>query len=418
MRSVIHSIGSTRFNLVILLIILITAIILPGKLWSIPQDIKVSSLQDSNNLLKPSYIDIKSELTTNKDKVLPNQEIEYTFGFKNIGTEEPESLIIKFYAPNEMLSDPFHGNFTRIKLPTDQHPKVHYESIDPQDPSELLRTITWRVAKLALDDSLWIKFTLIVDDLKESKTLIAFMTISCEIPEPFFNTNSADVNVILLPDLTISKSVSAPGPYNPGDEGIYTLTYRNNGSRAIDLVYVTDHLPLGIIIIDLEPEPFSMQNNTYTWLFENLDAGDFGIITIHFKVDPNIEVKDPFSEIDNFVEIESGTYYFSAEISFKVKVVNELVLDKNVYRNGENVGITVFIGQENQVKIDVFNVAGEHIKNLEDRFYQKDPETTITSKSLSWNCQDKDGRMVGSGVYVIVMEAGRYKTWKKCIVVK
>jgi len=105
------------------------------------------------------------------------------------------------------------------------------------------------------------------------------------------------------------------------------------------------------------------------------------------------------------------------ETMFYIFAPNKLILDKNVARNGENVELTVFISKENQVKIDVFNIAGEHIKNLEDRFYPRDSEATTTGKYLNWDCRDKDGRMVGSDVYVIVMEAGGFKTWQKLVVV-
>ncbi len=287
--------------------------------WSAPQDIKNNSSQDSNNLLKPSYVDIKTELLTNIDEVLPMEDIKYTFTFKNIGTEEPESLLIKFYAPNEMLSGDFHGNFTRLKERNFETSKVVFDSINRlEDGSYLLKTITWHVDKLALDDYQAVQFTLTVDSLKESKTLIGIMTISCIRPKSFYNSNSADVTVILLPDLTISKSVSPSGPYAPGDTGRYMIIYRNNGNRAIDSVFITDEMPSGIIIGNPNPLPDAIINNTYSWYIDSLAAKQSGTIYIPFQVDSNFKVQYPKSVFENFAEIQSGTYYDSARISFNV----------------------------------------------------------------------------------------------------
>ncbi|MCI0494541.1 hypothetical protein L0Z72_06005, partial [candidate division KSB1 bacterium] len=65
----------------------------------------------------------------------------------------------------------------------------------------------------------------------------------------------------------------------------------------------------------------------------------------------------------------------------------------------------------------IYNEIGEHVRQLVNSFYPKDSNATTIGEHLIWNCYSNDGRMVGSGIYIFVMQAGGYKTFKKVVVV-
>lgn len=273
--------------------------------------------QNQQHSLKPSYIDIRAELTTSTKVTFPGQQITYTFTFKNIGTDEANNLLIRFYAPNELLGGEFHGNFTRFKNRDLETSKVKFDSISVvSGGSNLLKTITWHVDKFALLDSQAIRFTLTVDSLKVSKSLIGIMTLSCA--PNFFNQYSSDVKLELLPKLTISKSLYPRGTYSPGDTGVYTIAFSNNGGRDIDSVIVADLLPPGLIIKNISRAPVDTLNRNFIWLIDTLRAGSQGAIKISFQVDPKFKVTSPNSTILNHAAIESGPYNDEASVSFNV----------------------------------------------------------------------------------------------------
>ncbi|HEX9974535.1 MAG TPA: hypothetical protein VGD14_20880 [bacterium] len=107
----------------------------------------------------------------------------------------------------------------------------------------------------------------------------------------------------------------------------------------------------------------------------------------------------------------------SVTTSFFIEARNDLVLDRNVSRSGEPVGATIFIAKENRVTIDIYNEIGEHVRQLVNSYYPKDSNATTVGENVIWNCDSSDGRLVGSGVYIFVMQAGGYKTFKKVAVV-
>ncbi|MCI0495456.1 hypothetical protein L0Z72_10660, partial [candidate division KSB1 bacterium] len=310
----------TNYFKAVLLILIVLSVVITNQnalKSSVAYSSNAALLQDSKQILKSSFIDIRAELTTSTKVTFPGQEITYAFTFKNIGNEQANNLLIRFYAPNEFLPDEFHGNFTRFKSPSVQTEKVKFDSISVvPDGSNRLRTITWHVDNFAIQDSQAIRFTLQIDKIKSSKNLIAFMTLRCA---PYlFNQYSSDVKLELLPELTISKNVAPPGTYSPGDTGVYTITFRNNGGRDIDSVIVADLMLPELIIKNISPNPVDTLNRNFVWLIDTLRAGSEGFIKISFQVDPKFKVSSPYSEIRNNVAIKSGPYEDAASVSFNV----------------------------------------------------------------------------------------------------
>lgn len=205
----------------------------------------------------------------------------------------------------------------------------------------------------------------------------------------------------------------------------YPATEEHLRITLIDTIMFWVSWPMYLQDFSIKLIPF--QQNEIDFTDEILNMPQFPVAPETLAIEPNYKPPKKFTDLEEeqwIVRLEyedqlnqSG----SVETMFFILAPNKLILDKNVVRNGErggeNLELIVFISKENQVKIDVFNVAGEHIKNIEDRFYAKDSEATTTGKHLIWDCRDKNGRVVGSDVYIIIMEAGNYKTWKKVIVV-
>ncbi len=64
------------------------------------------------------------------------------------------------------------------------------------------------------------------------------------------------------------------------------------------------------------------------------------------------------------------------------------------------------------VEMKLYDVAGRFITNLIDAYYEAGEHTFF------WNGMTEDGRLVGSGVYLITMHTKTESTWKKMIIVR
>jgi len=74
--------------------------------------------------------------------------------------------------------------------------------------------------------------------------------------------------------------------------------------------------------------------------------------------------------------------------------------------------INYTLKKDGQVKLKLYNIKGQRVKTLEDRFLEKGNHTTI------WNGRDKQGKKVSSGVYFYALEANGKTKVKKMIVIK
>ena len=64
------------------------------------------------------------------------------------------------------------------------------------------------------------------------------------------------------------------------------------------------------------------------------------------------------------------------------------------------------------VKIDVYNITGQYVKTLINKHLEAD------NHNIAWNGNDNEGKSVSSGVYYYKMQAGRYTSTKKMILMK
>ncbi len=272
--------------------------------------------RDDQSLLKPNYIDIYSKLTTDTSTVRRGGTIEYTFTFINIGSETPKDIVFTFYAPNQ--GQPVPGNYVRNFQQIGVSQGIVYDTTTYADEGNIA-TVKWTMAELSSPDSQRIVFSVDADSLNESRALTGVMALVCP---GFSNSNSAEVTLILTPQLTISKYVDPSGGYKPGSQGVYYLKVCNNGQRGIDSVLVYDELSQHIIVdlAGIIPDEYSIDNNICSWNIDMLNPGDSVLYSIPFMVNPGFQVTSNPAEsrILNTAHAEAGIYRSSASISFLV----------------------------------------------------------------------------------------------------
>lgn len=74
--------------------------------------------------------------------------------------------------------------------------------------------------------------------------------------------------------------------------------------------------------------------------------------------------------------------------------------------------LTYLLVHDQKISIKIYNVAGEHVQTLVDK-----PEAAGLHQAY-WNGSDKNGRIVGSDVYVIILQAGEYHKLRKVAIVR
>ena len=110
----------------------------------------------------------------------------------------------------------------------------------------------------------------------------------------------------------------------------------------------------------------------------------------------------------------------AAQATLIVRSGDHLVLDRNVYQPGQpgvngddNVDIRFKLGYRRLARLDVYDVSGRRITKLTEDIYNGG------WNSYKWNGMIiENGRPVGSGVYLITLQSGEFKDWKKLIIVR
>ncbi len=74
--------------------------------------------------------------------------------------------------------------------------------------------------------------------------------------------------------------------------------------------------------------------------------------------------------------------------------------------------ISFTIPSSGNVNLTIYNIRGQKVKTLADKFYQKGKH------SLVWNGKDSENKPVSSGVYFYRMKSGNYTSTKKMILLK
>ncbi|MDZ7313509.1 MAG: hypothetical protein ONB45_19795, partial [candidate division KSB1 bacterium] len=104
----------------------------------------------------------------------------------------------------------------------------------------------------------------------------------------------------------------------------------------------------------------------------------------------------------------------SASAVVEVRSSNDLVLDRNTFRADTEtaLGIKFKLSSNRVARLEVFDLNGICVTELIEDFFNAGWNTYY------WNGLTKEGRKVGSGVYIIALRSGEYNAWKKCIIVR
>jgi flagellar hook assembly protein FlgD len=93
--------------------------------------------------------------------------------------------------------------------------------------------------------------------------------------------------------------------------------------------------------------------------------------------------------------------------------VDVFYVDQNFFNPAvKPLGIYLRVDQAGQVKLLVFNIAGEEVAALLNQ------SEAAGQYNLSWDGHNKSGAVVGNGVYFIVLQQPSGKTVRKVIVLK
>ena len=135
-----------------------------------------------------------------------------------------------------------------------------------------------------------------------------------------------------------------------------------------------------------------LQDPNGVWVEGTADPGDPNLVT--HPGDPNDS--PPVTSIDEFAEIP-----------------NKFELNNN-YPNPFNpsTNISFSIAKNSNVRLDIFNSLGEHVRTLVDQNYESGNYTTI------WNARDDFGYKVNSGIYIYRLSANNFVQSRRMVLVK
>ena len=115
-----------------------------------------------------------------------------------------------------------------------------------------------------------------------------------------------DEDVVGIPvdqifDLALIQTLSAPGPFGPGDSVTFDILLINQGTLDATDIELTDYIPDGLILADPAWEQ-QLDIATIITLVDTLQAGDSTVLSITFVIDPDFTG----GGITNVVEISGA----------------------------------------------------------------------------------------------------------------
>ncbi len=107
--------------------------------------------------------------------------------------------------------------------------------------------------------------------------------------------------------------------------------------------------------------------------------------------------------------------FANASASVLVQSGNDMALDRNVYEpdreNGLNINFK--LSSNRKARLEVYDLAGHYVTKLAEGEYNAGWNTHVWNGVIA-----EDGRIVGSGVYLVLLRAGEYESWKKVIIIR
>ncbi len=219
---------------------------------------------------------------------------------------------------------------------------------------------------------------------------------------------------------------------------------RANNSVVDSVICFVPETPVLIPSIEADPSSIDVTDSTQIRI-------SIPVNTIYYDLWiylPNgTIIKDFADEFFNSVVLEPDTWYTIAdyfkpghlltnsdeeEVIFEIRTIDNrnrsaveravvtvhssdyLVLDRNVFRPlaDDHLEIKFKLSSRRTAVLDVYDIAGTHIHKLVEAEYQGG------WNSYKWNGLGEGGQKIGSGVYIITLRSGEFKSWKKFIIVR
>jgi hypothetical protein len=133
-------------------------------------------------------------------------------------------------------------------------------------------------------------------------------------------------------------------------------------------------------------------------------------------IDPNINDGYPYlksmidtvSEIDKTITFDQNLLLYNYPNPFNPITTIEFTIGKNTPSASSHPSID----GNSHVRIDVYNIRGQHVKTLTNEIY------TRGTHSVQWNGTDSIGRSVTSGIYFYRLQSENHNAVKKMILMK
>ena len=109
----------------------------------------------------------------------------------------------------------------------------------------------------------------------------------------------------LKPELSYKKSSSANGKVAPGEEIEYTITVENTGYANATNVEVTDKVPEGTTLVEIENEGTQLDDGTIKWVISTINAEN-GKATVKFKVKVDLDLNDGDKVLNNMAKVNEN----------------------------------------------------------------------------------------------------------------
>jgi len=220
---------------------------------------KVQAQSTSQITVKPErkpVLELSKEAST--QSAIPGDVITYTLRLRNTGSAPATDVVITDLLPSQLEYigagdyDPSTGRLT-VKVGT-----------LPASSDEMSFQYQGRVSRNLTGE---------IDAITNSATVTCAEGI----------TATASAKVRIKPLLSLRKS--ADKEFASSNEGVtYTITYRNEGGMASDVV-VRDVLPDGMIFVSAEPEgKYDESSKSITWFLNQLKAGGSGALKVTVRV--------------------------------------------------------------------------------------------------------------------------------------
>ncbi|HOU15573.1 MAG TPA: PKD domain-containing protein [Anaerolineae bacterium] len=210
--------------------------------------------------------DLKVTITDNQTQVLAGQPLVYNLTYANIGNTDASTSQVTVQVPAGLTVTDYGGGT--------------WDSV--------ARTITWNIGTLTPSASGSLSFAASVDSTASPATVLAATaTITDDgthgTDQDLSNNTASDSDIVIRPDLVLSKSVSSPARLD--SPVLVTLSYQNPSAAEARNVTIQDDLPTGTSYVANSCSPACTVNGSQlSWTIASVPAGGSGTLTFQMNL--------------------------------------------------------------------------------------------------------------------------------------